>query len=429
MAINQFTYLFITLLIALELIIVIVNVREISILGINTKQIRSLGNTGFSEMTSLTSSVRVIFHSMNNHFFRLNRTLISSQHLMSDIGVVLEKTLLYSFNSSLQPTFTSVKHWLQYIQNRILTMSTTHLWRVISLNHPDNASLLAAMVAGNDEQLTDLMKQLIKVMGIQHLLVVSGFHLGMVLMVVNLWSAPIKTTTTRSLLNTCMLVWYSVCIGLTVSLTRALIMAGIRLWSRPLFRLSVPWWRLLLAACTLIFIDPAVVQSLSFQLSITATAVIVYVYPALPIASWLAKKSRFWRNGELVLIGAVVQLFLSPLLVWHFGTISLLSPIVSALVTPLLLLVFQLSLWLWLGLILISPFKLDSQLLAVLHPLLELIMSILRHILIYFGQFNSMLVVIPHPARAIVTLVLFLCTWGNFIFITIYQQLKGKYAT
>lgn len=367
-------------------------------------------------------------HSTKSLIIFQNRWAISREELLSDTSRILRIMPIYEWYSAYHHFVVSVYRWLYSVLFGVVASSRAHLWRVMGLSNPLNAALLASLLVGDDSQLPVFVRQFIKVIGIQHLLVVSGFHLGMVVLVVQQWCKPITKVVLRALVMTGFVLLYSVSVGLSISLTRAVIMVGLSIWAVPLQRLSVPWWRLLLAALTLVFVDTTVLQSLSFQLSVTATAVIVCVYPSLPIASWFATKSRFWRFGELVLIGGLVQLFLSPLLIWNFGTFSLLSPFVSALLTPLLMLIFQLCLWTWLFLMLLAPVGVDEWFLNLILPSIESVLNLVRIIVSYFGQFSVLLFEIPDSSKFFITLVLTILTWGGYLILMVYRYLKVSYA-
>lgn len=225
---------------------------------------------------------------------------------------------------------------------------------VSQLNMPGKGVLLGLLTGDRsliDQQTTDLYRQ----MGISHLLAISGPHV---------------------VLAALMLVW--LCSKLLNRFPRLYLVAERRRWLIPLFLLvvfayaclagfdlpaqrtvlmltlstSLLWWHkqldnlliLLIAATVLLLIDPLAVLSAAFWLSFGAVAILLSMSRETPKqeADAASEAKKKW----LLQVMSDVQWFirlqwrlflvLTPLVLWCFGQVSLLSPIVNILAIPFL---------------------------------------------------------------------------------------------
>lgn len=225
---------------------------------------------------------------------------------------------------------------------------------ISQLNMPGKGVLLGLLTGDRsliDQQTTDLYRQ----MGIRHLLAISGPHV---------------------VLAALMLVW--LCSMLLNRVPRLYLIAERRRWLIPLFLLvvfgyaclagfdlpaqrtvlmlalstSLLWWRkqldhlfiLLIAAAVLLLLDPLAVLSPAFWLSFGAVAILLSMSRDVPKQADGAatEATKKW----LLQVVSDVQWFirlqwrlfltLTPLVLWCFGQVSLLSPIVNILAIPFL---------------------------------------------------------------------------------------------
>ena len=107
---------------------------------------------------------------------------------------------------------------------------------------------------------------------------------------------------------------------------RASVMAGIALAGR-LVGIALETWQLLsVAVVALLVTDPSLASSVGFQLSVAATAGV------LVGGRWPTVGGKVAR-GLLVTLGA--QIAVAPLLLMHFGTVPVFSPLANLVAAPL----------------------------------------------------------------------------------------------
>lgn len=186
---------------------------------------------------------------------------------------------------------------------------------------PRQAGILAALLFGDVEELTDQDSDTFKNLGVFHFFAVSGSNTALVLLIVmaiaGLLGLRAETAVALGLAG---LIFYAAVTGFTPSVNRATIMAGLGL---------IAFWRhqrrdfytaLALAALLILLVRPRSLYDSGFQLSFTATWGIVYLYPLLDdLLAWLPA----WRAYLVIPLAAQVATL--PLVAYYFSFVSLLS--------------------------------------------------------------------------------------------------------
>ncbi|MCW8840407.1 MAG: DNA internalization-related competence protein ComEC/Rec2 [Gammaproteobacteria bacterium] len=245
-------------------------------------------------------------------------------------------------------------------------------------DHPMRG-LVTALAIGERSAITDEQWDVLLASGTNHLVAISGLHVGLVaglifLLVRRLWRLSslcchwLPAPRAASLLALLAGAAYAALAGFAIPTQRALVMLAVVLgalwWQRPLQRSRV----LLLALWAVVLLDPVSVLSAGFWLSFAAVTWILY-----GMSGRLTAGGLWWRWGRVQFLVAAGLL---PLLLLFFQQGSLSSPLanliavpwVSLLVVPLTLLGVVLLWWPPLGTALLG---LAAQLLQWLWPLLQ----------------------------------------------------------
>ncbi len=195
--------------------------------------------------------------------------------------------------------------------------------------------------------------------GAQHLLAISGLHIGIVVTLAMLIFAPLALITHGQVWRyaaVILSIWaFILCTTMPVSVIRSGIMITILLISRSW---SLRYAPLNVLAATALFItifDTHALFNIGFQLSFIAVAAILIVSPAL----------KRWCKGipqplkiivELLAISTIATAALTPIISYTFGSIVPISPITTLLILPLLYITIATSaLWIIAPLPLWSP--------------------------------------------------------------------------
>ncbi|MEK9209456.1 MAG: ComEC/Rec2 family competence protein, partial [Patescibacteria group bacterium] len=221
-----------------------------------------------------------------------------------------------------------------------------------SLSSPQ-AELLAAMVLGDQSRLSEELKNNFNRTGITHIVAISGMNITIMAgILVFFFGLTLRLGWNRAFyLVLFITIFYIVMIGAPASAVRAGIMAGIMLLGQKIGRPYFALRALFVAGAAMLLFNPLLLFfDVGFQLSFLAVLGIIYLFPIFDsFDSYLykfahsrlggakfIKNSRWQGPRQLVAMTLSAQVFTLPILVYNFGSVSLVSPIVNVLVVPLL---------------------------------------------------------------------------------------------
>ena len=233
------------------------------------------------------------------------------------------------------PLYTSL---LQFKQRAVTTIA-----RIVPA--PESA-VLQSMLFGDRTFLTDRMLENYRIAGLAHTIVVSGFHVSIILSLVLGFSQFVTTPRWALLVTTLVLILYAMMVGLKPSVIRAVIMSLAYLLGQVwLGRRTSSLAILGLLAFGMTAYDPTDLYDVSFQLSFAATlGIILYTEPisaAIQARVQQITSPDFVKGYARHLITIVAmtlsaQLLTLPLVAWHFEQISLISIISNLFTVPVL---------------------------------------------------------------------------------------------
>ncbi len=199
----------------------------------------------------------------------------------ADTAFFSQKRLLEQEIVSIQRSSSLVKHWFYYIFEFSIQVRQAFLESFIRSFDSAQSALLAGMVLGQKQAIPETIKEQIEIIGMQHVVVASGFNISIVAMAI-LTILPLKAPLKwlRLLMLTIVLCIYSLILGLSAPLTRALSMALLSLIASKLCRRQYrPLYTLFIVAFAMIATNPFLLFSLSFQLSFSASFGIMTIMP------------------------------------------------------------------------------------------------------------------------------------------------------
>lgn len=203
-----------------------------------------------------------------------------------------------------------------------------------SLPEPQ-ASLLLGMILGVKSGFPQDFYEALRITGTLHVVVVSGFNITVIINTLARFLAflPLKL---RFLVTTIFITAFVLLVGVNPPVVRAALMGSIALLGTVLGRQRDALRLLLLSAGLMLLFNPNWVAELSFQLSFLATLGLIVGQPVLDKV--IPGRKGMPLRDDLITTSAA-QLLVWPLIAYHFGQVSLLSPLVNALilwVVPLL---------------------------------------------------------------------------------------------
>ena len=174
-----------------------------------------------------------------------------------------------------------------------------------------------------------------KVSGISHIIAVSGLHVSILFGLIHFLTGKRRLLT--ALLGIPAVLLFAAVAGFSPSITRASVMQ-ILVMTATLFNKEYdPPTALSFAALVMLIVNPLVICSISFQLSFACMAGIIFL--GEPIRGWMLNAKRFGRFKSRLVKGVCssvsvslsATVFTTPLVAFHFGTVSLVSILTNLL--------------------------------------------------------------------------------------------------
>lgn len=218
-------------------------------------------------------------------------------------------------------------------------------------------SFAAGLLLGERQNFPEALREDLRITGTTHLVALSGYNITIVADTLarffSLLRLPLSATWWLALAG---IAAFTLATGAAASVVRAAIMGALILLARRSGRIYHLRNALALAAAGMLVHDPSLLRfDIGFQLSFLATLGLVYLSPV--VASWLSCATTrmfiagrglgFFQNGRIVdaaprpsflrdtlTATLAAQLAVLPLIVFHFGQLSLVAPAANLAVLP-----------------------------------------------------------------------------------------------
>jgi competence protein ComEC len=201
-----------------------------------------------------------------------------------------------------------------------------------------HASLLVGILLGVQSTIPDDVLETFSATGTSHILVISGWNISVIIAGIAGLLAQLGISRRRAAaISLPTIALYVLFVGATPSVVRAAVMGSLAVVATLVDRESEAWTSLLLACTAMTILDPNVLWDIGFQLSALATAGLFAF--ARPIETALAARPPFrwrwlrWSVEPLTATLAASALSL-PILLYHFGRLSLIAPLANVLMLP-----------------------------------------------------------------------------------------------
>lgn len=258
----------------------------------------------------------------------------------------------------------------------------------------ETLALVKALTIGDKSQISLAQWQVMAKTGTNHLMAISGLHIGLIAAMVyglsfalwlrlpaHLYSAPQIAASTAWLAA----LFYAALAGFSIPTQRALIMLSLLLLTLLLKRQSKPINVLSLALLIVLCIDPLSVLSIGFYLSFLAVFFILYVFSAR-----LGLESS-WRSA--IKLHFLMAVALLPVLFLFFQAGSVIAPLANIIAVPVVsFILLPLSL-LGLVLLVLAPSMVDYVFI-----LIDTIFSTLWQFLSYLTELPFSSIIVPEPS-------------------------------
>lgn len=222
-----------------------------------------------------------------------------------------------------------------YFAARMQAAAEEHIDRLAL--EPDAMAVGKAMSIGVKQDLSPELRESYSLTGASHLLAVSGLHVGIVAMLINLLLWPLGALRRGHLAKNIIavtIIWlYAMMTGLSPSVVRAAMMFTGLQFAMFSSRQGGGLNGLLGTAAVMLLINPNYLYDISFQLSFVAVLGIFILYQPL---FDLVKTRWGWVNAiwSVILIGVAATVFTAPLVSYYFGRM----PVIGVFLNPVVIL-------------------------------------------------------------------------------------------
>ena len=208
-------------------------------------------------------------------------------------------------------------------------------------------ALTRALITGDRSLLTPEIKTAFRDSGASHILALSGFHLGIIYLIISKLLSPIGRTPAACLVKSVTICSstgiYALLTGSSPSIVRAFLFILLNETAGLFGRKGTGAGILAAALMIQVAISPMAVTTVSFQLSYLAMSGIVFIFPAMR-EWWPSGKGLLKRIWESCALAISCQIFTAPAVWAYFGTFPAWFLLTNLIATPLVTLIMFLSL-------------------------------------------------------------------------------------
>ncbi|KAB2952302.1 DNA internalization-related competence protein ComEC/Rec2 [Heliorestis acidaminivorans] len=220
------------------------------------------------------------------------------------------------------------KKILEIIGNRAHSLREKMVAFVKSYATPTASAVIAGIIFGGQDQLTEEDREVFRITGVAHAFAVSGTAVGVLAGTVMVllrgwrqWQLPIWTSI---IITTTVLMFYGFMTAFPPSVQRAILMALGGLIAYGIQRKVDPPTILAAAALTILLYNPLMISDIGFQMSFGATWGILYFLPLFH--QWMNRSSlSLYLKAPLAVLALSLsaQLAVAPLTIYYFNMLSL----------------------------------------------------------------------------------------------------------
>ncbi len=215
---------------------------------------------------------------------------------------------------------------------KLITVKDNFISRVNKYISADVSPLANGMLFGSND-FSKEMKDLFRVAGISHIVVLSGFNIAIVVSFLLLLFSLLPFTL-RILFTGLFTFMFVIMVGAEASAVRAFVMALISLLALYSGREYVSKQALILSLFVMVIYDTSfILDNVSFHLSFLATAGIVYLSPLITKSLERFKHLRFMKEVLSTTLSATIATL--PYIIYTFGFISIYSLITNLIIVPI----------------------------------------------------------------------------------------------
>lgn len=214
------------------------------------------------------------------------------------------------------------------------------------------SSFLRGLLYGDRTTFPPELKDAFSKTGVTHIIAISGYNITIIIAGLLVLLKIFGLSRRRAfLLILGVILFFILLSGASASVIRAGLMGVLVFWGKQLGRQSSAGRVLIIAAAVMLIFNPRLILfDAGFQLSFLSTLGLIYFSPILE--KTFVKIPTLWGIKEIIFTTFSAIIFTSPLIIYTFGSFSLIAPLANLLILPVVPLAMLLGfLCLFLGII------------------------------------------------------------------------------
>ncbi|OQA04363.1 MAG: ComEC family competence protein [bacterium ADurb.Bin400] len=194
-----------------------------------------------------------------------------------------------------------------------------------------HASLSAGIIFGLRRNLPDLFEDKLAIVGLTHLIALSGFNVTIIIVFINALLISRFGRRSSLIIGSLLVIAFVILTGASPSITRAAIFSLLILLGKTIGRRGDQANLMLLAAVSMVALHPPLlVFDIGFQLSFLAFIGIIYLSPLIGNTLSVSRANIVPESSRSLLAETLgAQLAVLPLIIFVFGRVSFIAPLAN----------------------------------------------------------------------------------------------------
>ena len=202
--------------------------------------------------------------------------------------------------------------------------------------HPSTQNMMIAVLLGNDDFIDPATRENYSVVGVAHVLALSGLHVAIIALLLWFFLFPLDYLHAKKLrlvFTLLLLIGYDIVTGLSPSVVRSTVMVAFVFMSTLFYRKSTPLNSLAAAALLILVFSPGSLYSVGFQLSFITVSALIIFYQAFEIKYPSNKLLKYFYSLFLTTVVAMISSTI--LTAYYFNTLSVMTVISNFIILPI----------------------------------------------------------------------------------------------
>jgi len=203
---------------------------------------------------------------------------------------------------------------------------------------PPHSLILEGIILGDNKNMTQDLRDKLNNTGLRFLTAISGVHVIILSAILASFMLFLGLKRNHAFYFSIIFIWlYIVITGFTASGIRAATMGSIFIFAEVFGRQNTSSRTIVLAAALMLLQNPLLLTyDVGFQLSFMASLGIIYLKPAIGNMLKVLFKERMKELLDIISVTFTAQIFTLPIMIYNFGSVSLVSPITNILILPVM---------------------------------------------------------------------------------------------